>query len=341
MSLRSLLRTSIFHKVLNGEFLQPSIACSNPLRFKHWNPKWKKYRAAKVFKVKLPDFEEHKKDYEEMSEDEIRSKLKERGVLPEYPQIEKPMYISSTGDFFEPYVPPEGDGKVSKITKEGAKQTWELVEKKGKSMWAIRKVRSYDEDFEIADFLIAAQDIYIKAHEAMTKNDPELLQQYVTEKAYPEVMHNTARKTIHWKFLQSIEPPRVVHARCTDIITKDNKFGQITVRFHSQQVLAVYDRFGRLIHGSEILAKDVLEYVVFEKHLSNRYGVWRIHGKIIPDWKPLPEPGIRTYVIEQNSDPESKELSQVSDSQKSDESSQPPPSQTSQSTTDSPQLSVA
>ena len=28
-------------------------------------------------------------------------------------------------------------------------------------------------------------------------------------------------------------------------------------------------RFGRLIHGSETVAKDVLEFVVFEKHLSN------------------------------------------------------------------------
>ncbi|OWR45104.1 putative 39S ribosomal protein L45 [Danaus plexippus plexippus] len=64
----------------------------------------------------------------------------------------------------------------------------------------------------------------------------------------------------------------------------------ITVRFHSRQQLAVYDRFGRLIHGSEIVAKDVLEYVVFEKHLSNVYGAWRIHDKIIPDWAPPREP---------------------------------------------------
>ena len=45
-------------------------------------------------------------------------------------------------------------------------------------------------------------------------------------------------------------------------------------------------RFGRLIHGSEAVAKDVLEYCVFEKHLSNVYGTWRLHGKIIPDWMP-------------------------------------------------------
>lgn len=62
------------------------------------------------------------------------------------------------------------------------------------------------------------------------------------------------------------------------------------------QILAIYDRFGRLIHGSEILAKDLLEYVVFEKYIANEYGRWRIHGKIIPDWLPPREPTRRTFV---------------------------------------------
>lgn len=43
-------------------------------------------------------------------------------------------------------------------------------------------------------------------------------------------------KTIHWKFLESLEPARVVQARYTDLISKENIFGQITVRFHTQQV---------------------------------------------------------------------------------------------------------
>merc|ERR1719184_273018 len=90
--------------------------------------------------------------------------------------------------------------------------------------------------------------------------------------------------TLRWQFLKSLEAPRVVHARCTDVITKDNIFSQVTVRFHTQQILAVYDRFGRLMHGHPHVAKDVLEYVTFEKHLANYYGKWRLHGKIIPDW---------------------------------------------------------
>lgn len=61
------------------------------------------------------------------------------------------------------------------------------------------------------------------------------------------------------------------------------------------QTLAVYDRFGRLAYGSESLAKDCLEYVVFEKHISDEYGSWRIHGKVVPDWMPAgPQTVIRT-----------------------------------------------
>lgn len=50
------------------------------------------------------------------------------------------------------------------------------------------------------------------------------------------------------------------------------------------------------MHGSEIVAKDVLEYVVFEKHLSNQYGVWRLHSKIIPDWMPPRDAIEKTFV---------------------------------------------
>lgn len=82
-------------------------------RTKHWNPKWKLFRRLKVIKVDLPNFNEN---VEDLSEDEIRNKMKEKGILPPRPWSEKPVFISSTGSVFEAYVPPEGDGKVSSIT---------------------------------------------------------------------------------------------------------------------------------------------------------------------------------------------------------------------------------
>lgn len=50
------------------------------------------------------------------------------------------------------------------------------------------------------------------------------------------MLFNTQRKTIRWKFIKSLEPPRVSHVRTAALLAKDNLFAQITVRLHTQQV---------------------------------------------------------------------------------------------------------
>lgn len=46
-------------------------------------------------------------------------------------------------------------------------------------------------------------------------------------------LHN---KTLVWKFVESLVPARVVHVVCKDQKKEDNKYAQITVRFHTKQV---------------------------------------------------------------------------------------------------------
>lgn len=43
-------------------------------------------------------------------------------------------------------------------------------------------------------------------------------------------------KTIRWTFVESLELPRVIHARCPEMVSKGNVYGQVTVRMHSRQV---------------------------------------------------------------------------------------------------------
>lgn len=254
---------------------------------RHRDEKYRAARAAKVIKVELQDFEFDRRRYRnEVTPEEMREKMKKLGLSPATMWQEKPIYISSTGTIIDQYVPPEGDGKASLVSAAGAKQVTDRVKMKGKTMNSVRKIRSYEDEFEPKKWVEEALEIYIEAHRALANKDEDKLHTLVTEKCFPEMMYMAQRKTIHWNFIKSLEPPRVVHARHAEILTKDNMFGQLTVRFHSQQTLAVYDRFGRLIHGSEAVAKDVLEYCVFEKHLSNVYGTWRLHSKIVPDWMP-------------------------------------------------------
>ena len=64
---------------------------------------------------------------------------------------------------------------------------------KGKTMSSIRKIRSYDEDFDPREWVDEAMQIYIDAHRTLADGDLELLHKYATEKAYPEMLNMSKR----------------------------------------------------------------------------------------------------------------------------------------------------
>ena len=101
-------------------------------------------------------------------------------------------------------------------------------------------------------------------------------------------------KTLRWKWVEEIEPSYVVAIKSGEIL-KGMTMAQVTVRMHSKQTCAIYDRFGRLMFGNEITSKDVLEYVVFERVLTFPYSQWRVHSKITPSWLPTSDPLLYTF----------------------------------------------
>ncbi|XP_062869086.1 39S ribosomal protein L45, mitochondrial isoform X2 [Trichomycterus rosablanca] len=195
---------------------------------------------------------------------EQEAKARAAGVVIRQEYMERPINISCTAGIFDPYIPPEGDARHSTLSKEGLKQRTEQLRQSAASQLAFNK---------------------------------EKLHSLVTERCYPEMVRGNRLKTLRWHFIESLEPPRLVHARCPDMISKGNLYGQVTIRMHSRQTLAIYDRFGRLMLGDEEEPRDVLEYLVMERHLVNPYGSWRLHGKIVPAWAPPKDPIIKTVMI--------------------------------------------
>ena len=193
---------------------------------KHWNPLFAKERAKRYMKIDLVDFEfDRRRQKDEVTPDEMKERMKKMGIEPTNPYQEKPFYISSTGAILDEYIPAEGDGKVglifskddlidcffqaSLLSKEGGKQAIDFAKGKGKTMSSVRKIRSCDEDFDPRTFVDEALEIYKAAQDCLASCEHELLHKYATEKAYPEMMHMAGRKTIHWRFIKSLEPPRV------------------------------------------------------------------------------------------------------------------------------------
>ncbi|KFD49931.1 hypothetical protein M514_09145 [Trichuris suis] len=261
---------------------------------RHWDPKFKGMRRQKVLKITLPDYDKLRKQ-EELSMKDLRAELKKMGLPPHRPWRERPIHVSCSGDIFDPFLPPEDESKVSLIMHAKGGQLVDRTKHAWRNSRALKKITSYDSDFDPVAFVETAHRLYLKANDALQKRDEERLHQLVTEKAFPDMWDELKLKSIRWEFVESVEPARVVQIRTASVMHEDNIFAQVTVRMHTKQKLAIFDQFGRLYMGSEHVARNVLEYVVFEKHMSNVYGEWRIHGKIRPPWTPHRECVIATY----------------------------------------------
>ncbi|NXC45476.1 RM45 protein, partial [Penelope pileata] len=185
----------------------------------------------------------------------------------------------------DPYVPPEGDARMTSLSTLGLKQRMEKLKQSAASQLA------YVPPFS----LVCDAEVLLSS--VLKHFDKQKLHSLVTERCYPDMVRGNRYKTIRWSFVESLEPPRVVQVRYTSVLNQGNLYGQVTVRMHTRQTLAIYDRFGRLMYGGEQVPKDVLEYVVFERYLVNPYGTWRMHGKIVPPWAPPKGPIIKTVMI--------------------------------------------
>ncbi|NXQ47768.1 RM45 protein, partial [Catharus fuscescens] len=211
----------------------------------------------------------------------------------------------------DPYVPPEGDARMTSLSKDGVKQQVQKLRQTAASQLAYVPLRIWGKveicEGEKAGIPEGKKREFVRGKSGTCEREfvgksrnffnKQKLHSLVTERCYPDMVRGNRYKTIRWRFVESLEPPRVVHVRCESIMNRGNLYGQVTVRMHSRQILAIYDRFGRLMYGGEEIPKDVLEYVVFERYLVNPYGTWRMHGKIVPDWAPPKDPIIKTVMI--------------------------------------------
>ncbi|GAB1296745.1 39S ribosomal protein L45, mitochondrial [Apodemus speciosus] len=224
------------------------------------------------------------------TEKEFLEYARKAGLVIPQERLERPIHLACTAGIFDPYVPPEGDARMSSLSKEGLTQRTERLRKSAASQLAIRKIKEFDANFKTKDFPEKAKDIFIEAHLCLNNSDHDRLHTL-------DMVWDLKYKTVRWSFVESLEPAQVVHVRSSGMVNQSNMYGQVTVRLHTRQTLAIYDRFGRLMYGQEDVPKDVLEYVVFERHLMNPYGSWRMHAKIVPPWAPLSSPSSSTLMI--------------------------------------------
>lgn len=274
---------------------------------KHANFKFKKYRRLKVDTRPLDDFLR----IQEPTSRQYKLYMRRHGLRNTVTFEENPIDITTTEEVVEPYVPKEGDGRSSFLS-----DRTEILDKartkvtgKVRSLRDVRLLKKWEETFNKKTIASELQNIYIESQKLLQdfKNNKDALFDYVTEHAYTGMTFGLDKKTFRWEFVESVEPPKLCQVRVQEVMAKSNLFAQLTIRMHTRQKLAIYDRFGRIMYGSEHLVKDVLEYIVFEKHIVNEYGRWRVHAKILPKGTGTREPLITTIRKPKETKPKDKD----------------------------------
>ncbi|NWZ40496.1 RM45 protein, partial [Brachypodius atriceps] len=130
----------------------------------------------------------------------------------------------------DPYVPPEGDARLTSLSKDGVKQQVQKLRQTATSQLAYE---IYEEEEGICGGG-GSRNLRGKKQELLFNK--QKLHSLVTERCYPDMVRGNRYKTIRWRFVESLEPPRVVHVRCDSIMNRGNLYGQVTVRMHSRQV---------------------------------------------------------------------------------------------------------
>uniref|UniRef100_A0A914WA38 Large ribosomal subunit protein mL45 n=1 Tax=Plectus sambesii TaxID=2011161 RepID=A0A914WA38_9BILA len=254
--------------------------------------KFRRERGRKTLYIKLPDYEMDRRT-EMLTAEEQRKEMLKYGLNP-YESVsprvwqERKIFNASFQAPMLNYVPPE-NLSFEKLRR----GQWENALARRR----IRKKVGF-EKFNDKDFAAEADDIFERAHIALMQRDQKALLNYATESAYQKMWRDVERGSVVWEKVETIEPSRVVLIRVADYPPQSgNDYAQVTVRMNTLQKLAVYDQFGRLLLGSEEVARLVIEYVVFENHVASVDGRWRLLDKVYPKWAEKKEPVPRTFTL--------------------------------------------
>ncbi|CEF66340.1 39S ribosomal protein L45, mitochondrial [Strongyloides ratti] len=260
---------------------------------------FRRLRGQKTMLLELPD-DVKIREREEMTPDELRRDMLKNGVNP-YKDVsprnweEHQITLQSIYGVLDPYVPPKNP--ISFISFSSPLKN---LEEKGKEIFGRTKGRFHNymngtrlikkkegyEKFNAREWASKnALNIYKNAYESMMSRNEKEICEYVTEHAFSKLWPDVENGSIFFELVEETKPPKVVSVRCSDNPQNSgNMIAQVIVQLCTKQKIAVFDRFGHLILGSKDKIKDVEEYIVYENHIADTDGKWRLHDKVYPSF---------------------------------------------------------
>ncbi|KAI9258993.1 hypothetical protein BDA99DRAFT_606192 [Phascolomyces articulosus] len=209
----------------------------------------------------------------------------QRGYASREPQG-KQILIRDHGVFAN-YVPPETAPAISDFARWRLTK-WRNLKNNVQNLLSVGliKYKSQYEKWDSRKFLEVAEETYKDMNDAFARGDRQMLEEVCLDAMY-STLKNQIKGRGHarweWRYHGEVEQPKIVCVRCvgtTGLSKHGFSVAQATLRMYTKQSMAVYDKKNRLIGGDPNKIHNVLEYVVFQKTISDPEDIWRVYGKV-------------------------------------------------------------
>ncbi|RKP10614.1 Tim44-like domain-containing protein [Thamnocephalis sphaerospora] len=200
---------------------------------------------------------------------QFQERHQQRLILREYGMI----------DDFVPLPRSKRPSLLSKVGFRSAVKHWKNL---AATTFAIGTIRFQVKGWRPKPFAQEAQRVYEEMNDAFARGDREALREVCTEGMFSRVKNEIKNRvgTFRWACHGNVEPPRIVSARFGRL-GENMMLAQVTVRMHTKQSMAVYNKKNQLIAGNPDQPQNILEYVVMQRVIGpGESEQWQIYGKV-------------------------------------------------------------
>ncbi|KAF9430233.1 39S ribosomal protein L45, mitochondrial [Entomortierella beljakovae] len=132
-------------------------------------------------------------------------------------------------------------------------------------------------------FIGESEEAYVAMNEAFARGDRAFIEEICTPSMAGKLKSQLKDRVgrFEWKYHGLVEKPQLVSIRQGQI--GGHVLIQIIVRLHTNQSMGVFDKKNKLIAGDLKKSVPVLEYIVFQRYITDPADNWKILGKASPE----------------------------------------------------------
>ncbi|KAJ1877219.1 hypothetical protein H4R99_002382 [Coemansia sp. RSA 1722] len=212
------------------------------------------------------------------------------GLVRNYSQPREQHFVVSEFGLLSDFVPRPWSKRPFLLSKAGLVETKNHMVERVREVFSLLSVKYYLSGWKSAEFAAQAEELYGAMNEAFAQGDLKALDSICMTTMYASLKTDIKRRknNFEWRKVSTVTPPRTVHIRLGRL-TSDVSVAQVVVRIDQQQAAIPLSRRSGSVSGAAKAALEkpvhVVEYVVFQRVVSDKNSPWSIYGKMkVPEW---------------------------------------------------------